>query len=182
LNPYISGISDAAANAGACKNYTNDPKYSFVKNIELAHGLTNGYRDYPIVYYQPNIIQDLSNVILYDLTSISSNPDDETIYYCFKNVFNIYRESTIKKIEFTKINNRDSSYFLHESYTINTIFDMCDALYSCKAFIGLFSGASVLAAALKQDRQSPKLHIFKPSCVPPPPFYEFKNVLYTKYD
>jgi hypothetical protein len=182
LNPYVSGISDAPANAGACKHYINNPEYSFVKNWELAHGLVNGYRDYPVVYYVPNIIQDLSNVVLYDVTSISTNPHDDTIDSCFKSIFNTYIDSTIKKIEFTKINNRVLSNFSHEIYTINTIFDMCDALYSCKAFIGLFSGSSVLAAALKQYSQSPELHIFKPSIIGPPPFYQFKNVIYTAYN
>ena len=182
LNPYVEGISDKPENAGACKNYRNNPEYSFIKNVELQHGLTNGYRDYPVLYYEPKIIQDLSNVVLYDVTSISSNPNDNTIHACFESVFNIYRESTIKKIEFTKINNRESSYFLHQTYKINTIFDMCDALYSCKAFIGLFSGAAVLASTLNQNKQDPKIHIFKPSGVPPPPYYYFKNATYTQYN
>jgi hypothetical protein len=72
LNPYISGISEKAPNAGSIKGiriFGNNP----VKNMELSHNLNCGNRKYLKLYYKPKYIEDLSNTLLYDITSISTS-------------------------------------------------------------------------------------------------------------
>jgi len=179
LNPFISGVSDLPPNAGECRGY-RIRTMNYMKNLELAHGLTDGCSEYPIIYYKPNLIPDLSNALIYDVTSISTNPSDESIRASFNSVFVKYPELNIKKITFANIKNRYSGYFNHEKHVINSIFDLCDAIYSCKVFLVLHSGAAVLASAIKQDNATPELYVFHPASTHAP-FYIFKNGIYKPY-
>ena len=178
LNPYVSGVLDSPPNSGACRGYRSLPS-GFTTSVELAHGLTNGYRIYPMIYYQPKLIPELSNCILYDSKTISSCPQDDTIKNSFESIFQKYPELDVKKIEFCNISNRDTPYFNHSKYEIKSIFDMCDAIYSCKVFVCFFSGSSVLASAIKQDRSYPEVYSFG-APHGDTIFYQFKNITYVK--
>ena len=52
LNPYVEGISDLPQNAGISRTPIGGDT-QFIKRVELGHGLTNGYRKYPVIYYKP---------------------------------------------------------------------------------------------------------------------------------
>jgi len=70
MNPYVKGILNSPPTAGKCKGFhihTDNP----MKNMELMHGLSNGTQKYPILYYKPKLISDLSNCLLFDTTSIA---------------------------------------------------------------------------------------------------------------
>lgn len=177
LNPYIEGISGAEPNAGGCKGYFQRPM-DFISEIEYNHGLS-GYRKYPVVYYKPTLIPELSNTLLYDLTSVSENPDDTQINFSFETVFNKYPDLSIKKLQFEKIGNKETSYFNHDTYIIKSIYDLCDVIYSCKVFVCLFSGAAVLASAIKQDASSPEIYCFHHPNFINNPVYKFNNIRYS---
>jgi hypothetical protein len=173
-NPFVKGISDEPPNAGECRGVYGNTG-NFITNIEQAHGLYNGYRIYPSVYYQPTVIPELANCLLYDATSISTTPTDNQIETSFNHVFAMHPTLKIKKIEFSRVANRNLPYFNHEVYTINSIHEMCDAIYSCRVFLTVLSGASCLASALKQDNPTPTIYTFHDRIYDNTIGYKFKN-------
>ena len=165
LNPFISGFSGEPPNAGACKcrgDY-NRKTTSYTRNIEIAHGLVNGYREYPVIYYTPKLIPELSSCILYDTTSISLQLHDSFIETEYTKVFDRYSDLTIKKIEYEHIQNRVLGHLSHETYTIRSLYDLCDAIYSCKVYVCTFSGSSVLSSAIRGDSETPLIYSVGPS-------------------
>jgi hypothetical protein len=184
LNPYIEGVSDMEPNIGACKGFHSNLSSDFITNIELNHGLTNGYRKYPVVYYTPKLIPELSNTLLYDSTSYSGREGhtDDVINPSFKSIFAKYPEASIKKIEYeSNVQNRDLPYFQHNKYIIKSIYDLCDAIYSCKVFLCLFSGGSVLASTLKQDNPTPQIYTFHASNYNNYTGYKFDNIHHLEF-
>lgn len=156
-NPYIKGISSLPSNAGSCKAFnivTSNP----MKNMELAHGLTEGCAEYPIIHYKPNYIPDLSNCLIFDYTSISSSYTDTTIQKYFTAVFDKYPHLTKKKVVFNTIANRSISGIDTDSIRISNIYEYCDVIYSCNVFLSTFSGQSVLASAIKGKNPTPTIY------------------------
>jgi len=182
LNPYVKGIMDAEPNAGECKGYHlwgGDTQ--FIKNIEQMHGFHHSSNKYPIIYYTPKKIESLSTTVIYDMTSISSAYSDDFILERFTTVFRQYPECTPKKVVFKNIHNRATPDFNTGTIEINSIFDYCDLIYSCKAFVCLYSGCSVLAAAIKQEAITPVVHCFHHSMINTPGLYVFDNITYQFY-
>lgn len=178
-NPYIDGVSDLPPNAGNIKNeHIRWNLDSWTEEIEVAHGFTEKLNKYPKIYYKPNYISDLSDTVLYDTTAISQPHyfPDKIVVEHFSSAFKRYPGKEIKKIEYLSIGNRNIPGFEHKTYTIATIYDLCDAIYSCKAFICLFSGSSVLSAAIKQDRPTPDIISITPN--PHKSNWKFENVEY----
>ena len=177
LNPFIKGVINAPGNAGGCRGLQNKVNH-FMRNTELAHGLDNGKEDYPLIYYTPKFITDLSSCILFDSTSISASFTDVFLKKNFQSIIEKHRDLTPKKIVFNKIANHAVDLDC-ETYTINSIFDMCDAIYSCKVFATVMSGAAVLASAIKKDRDAPHLYVFhKHQHLIDSHHYRFKNAEY----
>jgi len=157
LNPFVKGTSDLPPNAGECRGYVRHDK-SCIKNMEICHGLREGTNLYPKIYYTPKLIPDLSNSLLYDLTSKTKVLNDKMYYDSFTRVFQKYPDLNYKKIVYSHIPNRSTPEFNTGVYTINSIYDLCDAIYSCKVFLCSFSGQSVLASAIKEDKEFPLLY------------------------
>ena len=158
----------------------------FIKDIELAHGLENGHSLYPIIYYKPKQIDGLKKCILYDTSSISTNPNEKDIEDFFKKIFDKHNDLVPKKITYihkgkNKVKNRNISRFDTQTYDINSIFDLCDAIFSCKVFTSVFSGSSVLASSIKQDNDLPIVYSYRE-----PKHndsgYVFKNIIYSDLD
>lgn len=171
LNPYIKGISDLPTNAGAITYFNNFHKVvteNSIKNVELSHNLINGTEEYPEIYYTPKYIPELENIILFDTTSItlknvySNNKLAKSIDDIINNIINNYPELTAKHIHFTKISNNDIPIKCTDKYIINSIFDYCDAIFSCKIYISPQSGNSCLASSIKKKRQFPIIYMITP--------------------
>lgn len=159
LNPYIKGEIDESPNAGECRVVPlQSVTDQFIKNIEHAHDLLNGTEIYPTIYYKPVKILSLENILIYDITSISSTYSDEYVQKSFEKIFEKYPNCDKKKIMFRNIANRITPDFQTESIVIDNIFQYCDIIYSCKAYICLFSGCSVLASSIKQNDITPEIH------------------------
>jgi hypothetical protein len=181
MNPYVEGVSDAEPNAGLCKGFDNNPSFDFVTNHERTHGLTAGYRIYPVIYYKPQFREELADCLVYDVTSISRTPSDEDIKNSFQHIFAQHPDITIKKLQYAQIKNRETPYFSHDTYTVQSIFHMCDIIYSCKIFLCLFSGGAVLASAIKQNTETPDIYVFHHDEYRHPTFYKFKNAVYSSF-
>jgi hypothetical protein len=178
-NPYIKGISNLHPNAGACKGYhitTLNP----MKNMELMHDLTEGSAEYPIIYYTPKKINDLSNCLLYDITSISASYTDDLISNKFTSIFNKYPHLTKRKIIFNNIKNRETPSLSTETIQVNNIYEYCDIIYSCNVFLSTMSGQSVLASAIKGKMESPIIYTVHPNInnIKIGQMYVFNNISY----
>lgn len=170
LNPYIKGVSNLPPNVGEIVNkYANySPPLGYIKNIELAHGLTNGHHKYPVIYYNPKHIKGIENYLFYDPTYVSERgkPDMRKSY---ESIFAKYPDMTpymlrfkqkfekpgLEKVHKTKVNSLETAI-----YEIKDIYHFCDVLYSCKVYACAFSGGSVLASAIKQGRHTPEVYSF----------------------
>jgi hypothetical protein len=181
MNPFVKGISDAEPNVGSCKGFDNNPSFDYVTNHERTHGLTDGYRIYPVIYYKPQFLPELADCLVYDVTAISVIPSDENIKKSFQHIFAQHPNIPIKKLQYTQIKNRETPYFSHDIYPVQSIYHMCDIMYSCKIFLCLFSGASVLASTIKQDADTPQIHVFHEAHFDHPTFYKFKNAVYSSF-
>jgi len=159
LNPYIKGEIDEPPNAGECipLQFVTE---QYITNIERSHDLSNGTEIYPIIYYSPKKLDSLENTIIYDITSISSIYSDEYIHRSFTKIFEKYPNHDRKKVVFKYISNRETPDFNTNIIEINSIYDYCDILYSCKVYVSLLSGGSVLASAIKQHNATPEIHCF----------------------
>ena len=174
LNPFVKGISDKPANVG-CEGIDVFGG-SHMRNIELCNGLTNGYRKYPVVYYTPKLIPELKGCVLYDATATSFPASDLELKASFESVFRKYPDAKTLKVNFTNIKTRDTPYFKHDLYTVNSIFDLCDAIHSCQVFVADDSGSLVLASALKQDSSAPEVFSFYRPGRQPQSAFKFDNV------
>lgn len=179
-NPYVKGVADLPANAGSCMFGGEAPTADYMTNIELGHGLTHGYRKYPVIYYTPTIVSELADVLLYDTTSITQAPSEESVRASFESVFSKHPGVPIHRLEFSKIGNRPVRGLEHKAYKINSIYDLCDAIYSCKIFLSLHAGSAVLASAVKENRANPLIYTILPSHIQPPQ-YMFANAIYLPY-
>jgi hypothetical protein len=163
LNPYIKGITKQMPNAGSCKGINTDTD-NCIKNMEIIHGLTEGKNEYPIIYYKPKYITDLSNCLLYDTTSISGKYDNGNIIIEeFTKIFDKYPMLTKKKVIFKHLKNRDEPNLNTDTIEVNNIYEYCDFIYSSNVFLSLLSGQSALASAIKQKNSSPIIYTVLPN-------------------
>lgn len=165
LNPFIKNISDETPNAGACKYFEGLHKSiseHSIRNIEYAHGITFGSEKYPKIYYNPKVIQDLSNTLILDITNISSHItfDISLIEKQLTKIMKLYPNLKPLKITFKNIKNRDLQSLTCDEYIINNIYEYCDVINSCKIFVSPPSGNYCLASSIKQDREFPLIYCF----------------------
>ena len=196
LNPYIKGISDEPSNAGEYKNINWPPEeqneYS-IHRVEISHGFekTNFF---PKNYYNPQIITELNNDILIDLTG-SSQVYELHKYIEFIDYFTpliMSKNKNIKIITFEKI--QPSPIFENvynylkikipqiEYLKVNSLIHYCNVIKSCDMIIIVNSGINSLASAIKQNDIKPDIMCYNPwSHFTPQQIkgcYNYKNVDY----
>jgi hypothetical protein len=169
-NPFIRGHSEEEPNAGGCAPFNEFPKrITFLERIELAHGFEPKNK-YPKIYYRPNKRPELENAVLMDLTSISmQHRRSDLLDYVSRVVsYHEYDRARILHVRFGRTlasNERHHDYEFDDfaTFTPRNIFEYCDALASCKAFITVHSGAQSLALAIRGEATAPTVHCY---CTP----------------
>lgn len=162
-NPYIKGIRDGEWNAGDTpeighRNITND----CISNWEALHGL-NATNKYPRIYYHPKKIDQFSDIIIVDLSSISLTYNRDKIINLYNSIKNQYNKPFFG-IEFKNKINYQGSHTIYDPdvdgiIEIENLFAYVDIIYSSYGIISLHSGQNHLAAAIKADYNS-NLNIF----------------------
>jgi hypothetical protein len=187
LNPYVEkSLSDLPPNAGSVVDSTAYiSAFHYIKSIELGHGLHDGYRKYPVIYYKPNKIEGIDNYIFYDPTYVTdgSNPSFNN---SFRSIFNKYPTMVPHMIKFKHGYDKANDTIKKNSvnsmetavYEIENIRHFCDLLFSCKVFVCGFSGGSVLASTIKQDRPTPVVYSFYSTVSHNKYLFRFDNVHY----
>lgn len=194
-NPFIIGKLNDTPNAGSCRLKYWPPlnlNMWFIERIEKAHNLQSSSY-YPKIYYKPNIILDLSNTILIDLTGVSQvfsfKKYKEFIDYFVPKI--IYKNKVIKIVNrpkyitdhFEEVNKYLKTRINNvEYYTIDSLHDYCNVINSCYMLIVQNSGIHSLAAAIKQDSKSPNILCFNQhetyTKEQNKGYYNYKNVNY----
>ncbi len=146
LNPYVKGISMDTPDIGvnSTKQIIRD---SFIQRIEESNGFINTGNKYPVIYYEPNFIEELKDMTIISFNSVSvlfENPLINEIITKLNGEDNVLVLDFVKTISNSHIKYVDSNNI----YFVNDIFHHCDIIASCKRYITLFSGSSVLASAI----------------------------------
>lgn len=181
-NPFVKGIRSAAPTAGdfpqMCSQNISKGS-NLISHWEKIHGLTVTNR-FPKIYFEPKNILSLKNSILLDLTAVTLVPDSSKVSVNsynpdilatrVKDYCNKFISEEILKVTFMKNLSRDKGNLsntskstrnlYHDELQIGTIFDYVNAIYSCKELITIYSGAAVLASAIKQISCSPEITTF----------------------
>lgn len=172
MNPYVKGISDKFPNAGQYKWYPEgqhieqNETTGFIGCMEMRHGLPKTNK-YPKIYYEYKYLEYLKNTCVIDMNCITRN---ETIKDNQMNLLNLIESivvdnnyTDLKIIYYKNIENTILDILKKfDKIYVNSIYDLCDILNSCKAIICPHSGNSSLASAIKQERDNPVIHCIKP--------------------
>lgn len=153
-NPYVSRTdSEINPNCGSMKT---NKRPNHIRNIiewnEWRHGLEPRNTN-PVIYYKPNKICEVEDKTLFDL---GSNTGFRRNFYSVDRVKNIVdhlisKDSIFLTSEFT-ISPIAKDYNHMNLMKINNIFHYCDLIFSCKKFICLYSGSSVLASCIRNKK------------------------------
>jgi hypothetical protein len=155
-NPYVKGITSETANCGHIENWgVSEPvafehQHSTHKNIERIYGVDNN-NTYPKIYYKPKKIKEIEDYILIDLNSFSireypiDNIKSHLLKYKGQKILviltNTYASLVVDNNFFNELN--------VEFITTQDIFHYTDLIFSCKKFICLWSGSSVVSSTVK---------------------------------
>jgi hypothetical protein len=175
-NPYIYGKKCGDWNAGDYPGMMCVPKTdSTISNWEISHGLipTNKY---PKIYYEPKLNQNLNNVVLIDVSSISINYETSKISQACKKLRSDLSDKTFLNVKFKNSINSFKGVNIahdgkHNKYNIDSdgeleienIFHYCDVIASSFGIVTLFSGQSVLSCAIKQYNKNLQIYCIVPS-------------------
>lgn len=181
-NPYILGVSDRVPSAGEVRVGVMSkfpPRDSFIERIEKAHGLEPRNR-LPKIYYTPKIIPSMSNMIFIDLGSTSIVPEREKLQIYIGYIFQRFHYP-LEDCRIVGFRNRvaGSPVMIDgvELISVDNIFEYCDILNSCKAFVTVHSGAMSLAAAIRGERSEPFIHSYATTTQ-----YNWRNYIYHNVD
>ena len=148
-------------------NITKNKEWNHIRSIQLGYGFDKAPYSYPFISYEPKFVKELEDVTLVDLSGL----------YYFKYFSHIFTKDNLTKLykrilllnnNFNKVLQINKSNHISDQvivtdkkYTINNLFEYCDAIYSCKNFITVDSGQSNLASTIKnQFYKNKKLNIF----------------------
>jgi hypothetical protein len=171
-NPYVKGIKDKEPNAGSCNHLLAENEY-FIHRVELAHGheKTNLI---PKVYQEFNIIEELKDVVIIDITSTTVDRDfKDCIYHelmhMYEEILFYHKKDKIKIIKFNNFEVPSHIQQIYDQYlpncdtlTISTLNEYCDIINSCNTLLTINSGLQSLASAIKKDKVTPRIICYTP--------------------
>lgn len=146
LNPYFKGFSDEA-DTFSVRNFEVEkslgtflldrPGENVIERSERQFGLVNG-RGRPEIYYQPQHLADYAETILIDPNTISG----KKFGWAFPaDAFE--REAKKYASQGDKLRYVDPA--------AQSLFAFVDMIYSCKRYVGTFSGGASIAAAFDRE-------------------------------
>jgi hypothetical protein len=168
LNPFVSGYTDEPANAGCAfedfiETFIGAAKiwrYG-IAAVEARHGLQPRAL-WPKLYYQPKYRPDARETVFADPFSISQ-PVPAFTFDQHTYEISRYRGYDIPGIVVLRSKHKGQyggdALEGNPTYEVRDIFEYCDLIYSCRAFICTESGGQSVAAALRGDGAYPAVHV-----------------------
>ena len=160
-NPFIDGFTDEIPNAGSTDGFTEDGiscqvdiardklgVSSFVYLYEYLHGFKPENKN-PKIYYQPKYRDDVKDLTLLDLGTITLKNDYNTDRL-MQHINDSYDRETSFTVSHASKADINNTYSINATNKLafNNIFEFVDLIYSCKKFVCLWGGANALAAAI----------------------------------
>tara|TARA_R110002020_G_scaffold147848_1_gene323450 strand:+ start:8684 stop:9487 length:804 start_codon:yes stop_codon:yes gene_type:complete len=195
---YIHGWSDVVSDKWKT-NYAekNEPGWNHLRHIQVGYGFDEAPYMYPVISYIPNFIPELEDKTLVDLSGDHCyryfpqffNTENITqIYYNLIKTLGVMNDDVrtlvMRPINYTSYGTTDVN--IPSMLNFGSLFDYCDALYSCKRFIGIDSGPGNLASCIKnQFNTNCEIYILGMSFQLPPKksdTYHYPNTNYISTD
>jgi len=163
-NPYFKGVTHEPANCGhGITDFENmDHNLSMNRNLEIKFGFPESILEhdskFPIIYYQPKLIDKFKDSLLIDLNghSFTINGYGYNWPLIEQYINEEINQSNYKSIYFiipneSNYSNTDYNFnFIRAEHIVTSdIFNYTDTIYSCKKIITIWSGGSHLASAIK---------------------------------
>tara|TARA_R110001592_G_scaffold119740_1_gene323155 strand:+ start:6396 stop:7157 length:762 start_codon:yes stop_codon:yes gene_type:complete len=132
-------------------------EWNHLRSIQIGYGFNEAPYSYPFINYTPKFNKELKDKTLVDLsgthyfTFFKQYFSKEHILNVYNRILSLDKFANILQVEKNNYNDIGSVYITNEKYKINSLFDYCDALYSCKNFITVDSGQSNLASGIKHQ-------------------------------
>jgi len=146
-------------NVSWINNYTvqKNKEWNLLRSIQIGYGFDEAPYSYPFINYTPKIKEELKDKTLVDLSGayyfnfFKQYFTNENILKVYNKIISLDKIENALQVEKNNYNGTKSVNILNEKFKINSLFDYCDALYSCKNFITLDSGQSNLASGIKNQ-------------------------------
>jgi len=194
-NPYIKGKRDSTDMSWLDQpiQQQNNRDWNEMRNNQSRYGLDSQCH-YPKIYYQPKLIPELTDSSIFDLSTFSfyNYYYDPTIPFNINNINNCIQH-IIEKYNMENITNivhsatytktpRPPILNTTEKYNINTLEHYCDVMFSCKNYISVTSGQSVLASTVKNTyKTNCNIVMLSLERFTPPTNYQFLHFKNTNY-
>ena len=155
-NPFIKGISSEAPNCGVLNNNWGYEGKEHINRMEAICGAPESSIALPKIYYKPNFLKEFAGKTVVLLEHDSTN-------YTYDQTLFIVSQTEPDAI-FLKTGRGKQMFDVKEDFLVQVenIFHLTDIIYSCKHFICLFSGPSVLASAVKYNNDGPEITCYVP--------------------
>ena len=160
-NPYVKGVANHPATIGACAPGAPEGMVdNIVAAAEIRHGFP-GTSKYPEVYYEPKLIEELSNKTIVDLSAHSVIACGIQTLYDVQKLHSLIDAHISKDdVLFVKFKNINPSFIEHQfdfnyqTIEIENLFQYADYIHSCKEYYCMYSGGNSMAAAIKAKYNS----------------------------
>lgn len=155
-NPYVRGVVDDQPNAGATLPWVaNASHYNIIGLNELRHGFSAENR-HAKIQYTPKKLDRFFDAIVVDVGAVSSFKQG---FYDIEVVKSLITEQVGGESFFLVVSKYDSLFGkFHvengEELHVESLFDYCDILHSCKSYFCLLSGGQVLSSLIQFHNRS----------------------------
>jgi hypothetical protein len=165
-NPFVSGFSDAPANAGCVHDRLRRfslfvRRYpSAIEAVEAIHGF-RPVSKYPKIYYTPKFRRDFCRKVVVDVRSITSRFPVEVIdtYIGEMSVRLSFTAASLVKLESVHSGDNGSTALANvPTYKVESLREYVDIVYSSPLFLCTESGSQAIASAIKQGNAFPDVY------------------------
>ena len=170
-NPYVLGTKSGDWNAGDTPGRHKILNSNCISNWEMLHGFSPT-NTLPKIYYEAECLPSYDDVVLVDLTSISTLYSIESLSSSINKLQKeVFKGKRLLQVRFKNDLNPHGTFnsynLLEDSIEVSSLLNYCDLMNSCFGIIALHAGASHLSSCIKL--QNPKL---KSVCLVPQGQYE----------
>lgn len=147
-NPHVKGISDDEPNLGH-PAFGYDPSLSnnIVTHWELCSGLTPT-AGLPRIYLEPHRLAAYEDLVLVDVSSASIGYEPSALVKRLDEVLERFPDQPIMQVQFANHKPPHNVMLNMPTITVASLREYWNVMFSASSVVTVFSGASVLAAAL----------------------------------
>lgn len=156
-NPYVLDVTDRKPNAGHVRQglfyeLANRFPIGSIEAVERAHGLPPPYSLAPWLAYKPKPFHiPLANAVLMDFSAVSSKINDAGVGMAIKKMQERFKGMQFISLRMPRYVQLHEPQIRAEGIQVDSIFQYCDMLAACRAWIGSEAGGQCLAAAIRGE-------------------------------